>query len=95
MRDLLEIPSRTTMDATKEDGNVMSLVQDNIDFKESVCQGDLGKTAQLRMSYTYHIWLILDVTRAVKYNDYVSPSKVREDILVSVRIPLVSALASV
>ena len=50
MRDLLQIPSRTTMDATKEDGNVMSLVQDYIDFKESVRQGDLGKTAQRNKS---------------------------------------------
>ena len=70
MRDLIEMPSRTTMDATKEEGNVMSLVQDYMDFKETVRQGDLGKTAQLWMLYIDHIWLILDVTRAVKYNDY-------------------------
>ncbi|MEW8548338.1 MAG: hypothetical protein AB2693_32950, partial [Candidatus Thiodiazotropha sp.] len=68
--DLLEMPSQTTMDATKEESSVMSLVHAFMDFKESVRHGDLGKTAQLWMSYTDHIWLILDVIRAVKYNDY-------------------------
>ena len=70
MTDLLELPSKTTIEAVQEDTEMMSLVKEYAEFKESVRQGDMGKTAQLWMSYMDHVWLILNVTRAVKYNDY-------------------------
>ena len=70
MTYLLELPSGATMEAAKEDDEMLSLVKDYNEFKESVRKGELGKTAQLWISYMDHVWLILNVTRAVKYNDY-------------------------
>ena len=70
MTDLLELPSGATMEAAKEDDEMLSLVKDYNEFKESVRRGELGKTAQLWISYMDHVWLIINVTRAVKYNDY-------------------------
>ena len=39
-------------------------------FKKSVRDGVLRKTAQFRMSYMDHIWLVLSLIRVVKTNDF-------------------------
>ena len=54
MTDLLELPSGATIETAKTD--------------DEICGS--GKTAKLWISYMDHVWLILNVTQAVKYNDY-------------------------
>ena len=68
--DLLELPSGTTIQTAKTDNEISSLVKDYNEFKESVRQGGSGKTAKLWISYMDHVWLILNVSQAAKYNDY-------------------------
>ena len=70
MTDLLELPSGATIETAKTDDEISSLVKDYNEFKESVRQGGSGKAAKLWISYMDHVWLILNVTQAVKYNDY-------------------------
>ena len=70
MTDLLELPSGATIETAKTDDEISSLVKYYNKFKESVRQGGSGKTAKLWISYMDHVWLILNVTQAVKYNDY-------------------------
>jgi len=53
------------------DQNIHAYLTDYIEFRDNVRKGDHGKTAQLWMSYVHHIWLLLQLMRAVKTNNYV------------------------
>ena len=70
MTDLLEFTSRAQMEVAKADDEISSLVKDYNKFKEPVRRGDSAKTAKLWISYMDHVWLVLNVTQAVKYNYY-------------------------
>ena len=41
-----------------------------LEFKKEVRESPLRKTAKFRISYIDHVWLILDIVRVVKHNDY-------------------------
>ena len=69
MQEPLENPSRTSLNVSRMDETLMSLVQEYADFKENIREGEMGKTARLWMSYMDHIWLILKLIQAVKVND--------------------------
>ena len=47
----------------------MEFYQKYLEFKDSVRQGDLGKTAKFWMDYIDKVWLILTFVRATKEND--------------------------
>ena len=70
MRDLLEVPSQMNLEAATLDSSARTLVLDYMAFKKSVREGTLGKTAQLWLSYMDHVWLVLNLIKAVKSNDY-------------------------
>ena len=59
IQELLENPSRTSVNVSRTNETVMSLVQEYADFKESIQKSEMGKTARLWMSDIDHIWLIL------------------------------------
>ena len=61
--------SRTSLNVSRTDETLMSLVQEYADFKENIRKGEMGKTARFWMSYMDHIWLILKLIQAVKVND--------------------------
>ena len=63
-------PQTTLWHCDKTDDEISSFVKDYNEFKESVRQGGSDKTAKLWISYMDHFWLFLNVTQAVKYNDY-------------------------
>ena len=54
MTDLLELPSKTTIEAVQEDTEMTSLVKDYAEFKESVRKGDIGK----QHNYGCRIWIM-------------------------------------
>ena len=67
---MIESPSRETLEAAYNNDGISSLINEYLKFKKEVREGALGKTAKFWMSYIDHVWLILDVVRAVKHNDY-------------------------
>jgi hypothetical protein len=43
---------------------------DNASFRHDARTGHIGKTAQLWVSYMDHIWLVLQLTKAVNTNNF-------------------------
>lgn len=69
-RGLIETPSHETLEAVCNNGSILSLITEYLEFKEEVREGALGKIAKFCMSHTNNFWLILDVVRAVKHSEY-------------------------
>jgi len=66
---LLETPSATTLAATCANNALSSLMREYSEFKQTVRNGDLGKTAMLWLSYMDGIWLMLNMIHAVKVSN--------------------------
>ena len=52
------------------DEEIEKMIDDYEVFREETRCGKHGKTAQLWMSYVEHVWLVLSLMKAVKYNNY-------------------------
>ena len=67
---LIYSQTKYTMDDLMSDERFITYIRKYTEFKKSVRDGVLGKTAQFWMSYMDHIWLVLSLIRAVKTNDF-------------------------
>ena len=67
--NMLEMPTKTSLNAALLNRACIDLVDHLIDFKADVRSGKFGKTAQLWMTYVDHIWMILTLIQAVKNNN--------------------------
>ena len=65
LNDLLELPSGASIEAAMKQDEISSIIKDYNEFKETIRQGDMGKTARLWITYMAHVWLNQNVTRAV------------------------------
>ena len=70
IHDLVENLCEEFLDNALNDEEIVSYLMDFHTFASSVRTGALGKTAQLWISYTDHIWLVLSLIMAVKSNDF-------------------------
>ena len=70
IHDLLENPCEEFLDNALHDEEIVSYLMDFHKFVSSVRNGALGKTVQLWISYTDHIWLVLFLVMAVNSNDF-------------------------
>ena len=66
---LIYSQTKYTMDDLMSDEGFITYMRKYTEFKKSVRDGVIGKTAQVWMSYMDHIWLVLSLIRAVKTND--------------------------
>ena len=70
IHDLLENPREEFLDNALNNDEIVSYLMDFHKLVSSARTGALGKTAQLWISYTDHIWLVLSLIMAVKSNDF-------------------------
>ena len=61
---------RGLLETVSEDSNVRVFLDKLSSFRESVSKGQLGKTAQLWLSYMDHVRLVLQLLEAVKTNNF-------------------------
>ena len=67
---LIYSQTKYTMDDLMSEQGFITYIWKYTEFKKSVRDGVLGKTAQFWVSYMDHIWLVLSLIRAVKTNDF-------------------------
>ncbi|XP_067659430.1 uncharacterized protein [Haliotis asinina] len=57
---------------SKIDDAIIRYLSEYLNFRNAAREGELGKTAQLWLSYMNHVWLVLRLLQAVKTNDYLA-----------------------
>jgi len=75
LQDLIDSPCQRTLVSVLKQEDIVALITGYITYKDTVKKGLLGKTAQLWLAYMDHVWLILDLVRAVKCNNFLLYSK--------------------
>ena len=70
LRQMMQAPSRDTMNSVLADTPLKQYIDGFIQFRDEVGEGRLGVTTQLWVSYMDHIWLALPLSHAVKHNDF-------------------------
>ena len=68
-RGLLETPSVTALGDACANEALSSLILEYSEFKQTIRDGDLGKTAILWISYMDDIWMMLNMIHAVKVSN--------------------------
>ena len=66
---LIYSQTKHTMDDLMSNEGIIAYIRKYTEFKKSVREGVLGKTALFWVSYMDHIWLVLSLIRAVKTKD--------------------------
>jgi hypothetical protein len=66
----VQAPSNDRLNEMLEDPNISTYINEYSEYRQSVSDGKLGKTAQFWMAYMNHIWLLLALIRSVKTNDF-------------------------
>jgi len=67
----VENPSQVTLDAVLTENAISVIVKEYEEFRQRVATGHLEKTAQLWLSYTEHVNLMLSLLEAVKTSNFV------------------------
>ena len=81
IQELLETQSSTTLNTSRHDTRVTTLMREYAHFKDDVRRGSLGKTATLWLSYMDHIWMVMKLIQSVKINDFRTYSQCYYDML--------------
>jgi hypothetical protein len=63
---LVDEPDNASFESALNNEDISSYIDAYAKFRHDVRTGHLGKTAQLWVSYMDHIWLVLQLTKAVK-----------------------------
>jgi hypothetical protein len=70
LKTLVDEPDNTSFDSALNNKNISYYIDAYAKFRHDARTGHLGKTAQLWVSYIDHIWLVLQLTKAVKTNNF-------------------------
>ena len=70
LKSLVDEPDNASFESALNNEDISSYVDAYAKFRHDARTGHLGKTAQLWVSYMDHIWLILQLTKAVKTNNF-------------------------
>ncbi|KAL5013682.1 hypothetical protein ScPMuIL_007952 [Solemya velum] len=70
IQDLVHSPSEQLLEQLMNDTPLVTYIQEYCKYRDKVCEGEGGKTAQFWIAYMDHVWLVLSLIRAVETNDF-------------------------
>jgi hypothetical protein len=68
--EMVKDPSRLDLEAIIQHDSVIQLHDSYRKYRQSILNGEMGKTSQFWLMYAERIWLVLRLLRATKQNDF-------------------------
>jgi hypothetical protein len=75
LKTLVDEPDNASLESALNNEDISSYIDVYAKFRHDARTGHLGKTAQLWVSYMDHIWLVLQLTKAVKSDNFLLYAK--------------------